>query len=386
MLSGIDIRNVDGLNSALERAARTLVQKADVPEASGVQNIVLYNGVYNYACNPNIFGTAVVDLRPQGVNRPINDFVYKKPQEQFDRTKGWLPNGTMITFEYSNGQPIIRVESTLTIQRLVVDNMTEISGWVAGGTASNLVLDNAVYYQQPASLRYIITGLGTGTLTKTLTNAIDASSYQGVGVAFLAIQIPSGTAATDVATISLKLGSDSGNYSLVTESEGFLGAWVSGEWLLVAFDFAGASNAGTPDWSAIDYVQVLVGTLATVTNFRVGGLWISQPCPAQLLYQSAAIFKAGTAVASTTITSNDDTIILTDAAYTLYEYESTLAVMQQTGGAKNDSMTARINGIINGEGNTIGLYDHYRGDNPSEELRTIGSYYDDDSWGGQLSR
>lgn len=390
ILSGMDLSNVDNLDGALERAARVLVQKADIPEASGIQNITLYSGVFNYACDPSIFGTAITDIRPQGINRPITDFVYKRPGEQFDRTKGYLPNGTMTTFEYYNGKPIIRIVSKTPQQQVIIDQMNSTTGWVAGGTATGLVADTAVYYMAPASLRFTVTGVGTGTLTKTLPNSLDLSSYQGVGVAFLAIRIPEGATISDLVTVSLKLGSDSANYDLVTESDGFLGSWIAGEWLLVAFDFSEVSRAGTPNWSSIQYIQVLIGTLQTMINFRIGGLWIAQPSPAQILFQSAAIFlPEDSTTAITTITSNTDEIILNNPAYTLYEYESALSVLQQTSGAKGDSMTAQINEILNslrarnGAIITEGLYDLFRGDNPSEQLRTIGSYYDDEYGGSR---
>lgn len=377
ILSGIDLSNVDNLNGALERAARVLVQRADVPEASGIQNIVLYSGVFDYACDTRIFGTAITDIRPQGISRPPSDYVYKRPGEQFDRTKGFLSNGTMATFEFFNGQPIIRIVSKIPQQQVIIDQTNSTTGWVAAGSASGITQDTAVYYQSPASLRFTLTGSSSGTLAKTLVNPINISSYEDVGVAFLAIRIPDGATSTHLTSIVLKLGSDSGNYNNVSETEGFLGSWVSGEWLLVAFDFAGAGQTGTPDWNAIDYVQITFNHTSTLINFRIGGLWISQPSPTQILFQSAAIFKASGAEASTDITSNDDQIILNNPAYTLYEYESAVAILEQVGGASADSAIANINKKLNGSGNDIGLYAFFRGDNPSQELRTVGNYYDD---------
>lgn len=376
LLSGIDLGNVDNLDGALERAARTLVQKADVPEASGLQNITLYNGVFDYACATDIFGTSINDIRPQGITRNIDDFVYKRPEELFDRTKGYNYNGTMATFEYSNGVPIIRIVSNQTIQKINIDPMNSTDDWVAAGSVSGLTEDTAVYYQQPASLRFTLTGSSSGTLTKTLTNSIDISSYENVGVAFLAIEIPTGSTATNLTSIALKLGSNSSNYDSVSETEGFLGAWIAGQWLLVAYDFAGATSTGTPDWSAIDYIQVTLNHTATFTNFRLGGLWISQPYQAQILYQSAAIFKASGANASTSITDNNDTIILNDPAYTIYEIESAIAILQQTGASAGNAVMETFKRMLSGEGDEIGLYGHYRGDNPSQELRMVGNYYD----------
>lgn len=386
ILSGVDLSNIDNLNGCLERAARTLVQRADIPEASNIQQITLYAGVYDYLCDPRIFGTAINDIRPQGITRNPWDTVLKVNQQDFDRTKGLYPSGTKSTFQYQNGIPAIRIVAQFPKQQQVIDQMTQIgtspNAWVASGTASNLVQDMTAFYQSPASLRFTVTGLGTGVLTKTLQSPLSMANYQGVGVAFLAIQIPTGATASNLATVSLKIGSDSANYNLVTVSTAFLGTWVAGQWLLVAFDFSTASTVGTPNWSAITYTQVLFGTLATFTNFRAGDLFMSLPSPAQILYQSAAIFiPTASTTASTTITANTDSIILNDPAYTIYEYESALAILQQTGAGASDDTSSRIHGILNGararNGSIIemGLYDLFQGDNPSQEIRQVGSWY-----------
>lgn len=382
ILSGLDLSNVDNLNGALERAARVVVAKANVPEASSIQNIVLYSGVTDYACDPSIFGTMITDIKPQGISRSPIDYVYKTPPDQFDRTKSWLPNGTMATFEYFDGSPIIRIVSTDVIQKINIDQMNDTSGWTTAGSASNLTQDTAVFYQQPASLRFTLTGSSSGTLTKTLTNSLNMSSYEDVGIAFLAIRIPDGAIASNLTSISLKLGSSSLNYDSVSNTTGFIGAWTAGNWLLVSFDFSGAIGMGTPNWSTINYVQVTLVHAGTFTNFRVGGLWISLPSPSQILFQSAAIFLASGSNLSQIITTDNDSVILSDPAYSIYEYESAIAILQQTGGNASSATMATLNQVLHGvrakNGTMIeaGLYDIYNGQNPSEALRSVGNYYE----------
>lgn len=386
LLSGIDLANVDDLDGCFERAAATLVQKADVPEASGIQNITLYSGVFDYSCDSRIFGTAINDIRPQGISRNPADMVIKTDQETFDLNKNFALNlETTATFQYQNGQPIIRIRVPFTVQQVVIDQMNETTGWTAAGTASNLRKDTTSFYQSPASLRFNL-GTGTGTLTKTLQSPLSMADYEDVGVAFLAIEIPPGATASDLTSISLKLGSDGSNYDLVSETDGFLGAWVSGQFLLVAFDFSSSTSTGTPDWSAIDYVQVSLVAGANFTNFRVGGLFISLPSQAQILYQSAAIFlPSGSTSPLTVITAVSDTIILTDAAYNIYLFESALAVLQNVGASASDATTIKINRILDGNRDTgdIGLYARYRGDNPSQEIRTLGIWYSNELPYGQ---
>lgn len=376
ILGGTTINNVSDISRALERAAATVLQRADIPEASGQTNYMFYNGVFDYPAPATIFGGALIDVQPQGVTRNPSDYVYKQPIELFDRTKCLLPNGVAVTFEHYLGQGIMRVAQVRAPLKVELDPMNATAGWTAAGTASGLTVDSTVYYQQPASLRLTVAA-GVGTLTKTI-NSVNIANYQGVGVAFLAIYVPD---VTDLTSITLKLGSSAVAYTAVTQTAGFLGAWVANDWLLIAFDLATGVNTGVPNFSAIDYVQVSITATNTLTNFRVGGLWISLPTPYTVLYQSDAIFLVD-GVLSQTITGDEDQIILNDAAYTLYEYESALAIAIQQGTPNMEQIIGNINSVLNGararNGGiiTLGLYDQYRAANPSEQIRQIGSYYD----------
>lgn len=376
LLQGTTLNNATDLNRALERAAATVLQKADIPEASGQTNYMFYNGVFDYPAPPTIFGGALIDIQPQGVTRTPSDYVYKQPIELFDRTKCLLPNGVAVTFEHNLGQGIMRVAQVRAPQRMILDPMNDTSGWVASGTATGLTTDTTVYYAAPASLRFNV-AMGTGSLTKTI-DSIDLTTYEGVAVGFLAIDTPS---AANLSSLSIKVGSSSVAYTEVSETEGFLGAWVANEWLLVAFDLSLGINTGTPDFSNITYIQTNVVAGATLTNMRLGGLWLSLPTPYTVLYQSDAIFLSS-GVLSQTITSDDDEIILNDAAYTLYEYECAHAIALQQGTPQMDQILGNIGGLLNGaraRNGTIlqlGLYEQYRANNPSEQIRQIGSWYD----------
>lgn len=376
ILGGTTVNNVSDLYRALERAAATVLQRADIPEASGQTNYMFYNGVFNYPAPPTIFGGALIDIQPQGVTRNPSDYVYKQPIELFDRTKCFLPNGVAVTFEHYLGQGIMRIAQVRAPQRMILDPMNATTGWTASGTATGLTTDSTVYYESPASLRFQV-GTGTGILSKTI-NAINLSTYSGVAVGFLAIDTPS---ATNLASLLIKVGSSNANYTAVTQTQGFLGSWIANDWLLVAFDLSLGVNTGTPNFSSITYIEVDTVASAPLVNMRLGGLWLSLPTPYTVLYQSDAIFLSNGTL-SQTITSDDDQIILNDAAYTLYEYECALAIAIQQGTPQMAQITQEIGGMLNGararNGSvlTLGLYDQYRANNPSEQIRQIGSYYD----------
>lgn len=374
LLTGTVLDNVTNLDGALERAARITVQKIHAPEATGRQMVTLYDGVFTYEAPSSIFGGSLHDFRPQGNSRTPIDYTYKVPVNLFDREKKYLPNGYMLTFEWDNGTPLLRVSTPRAYPRAVLDPMTDDTGWTAAGSASGLVEDETVYYESPASLRFTLTGSSTGTLTKAISQ-VDLTKYEDVGVAFLAIRIPDGATATDLTNITIRLGSSDSVYDSVTATEGFLGAWTAGEWLLVALDFSTATSTGTPDWSAIDYVQIRLAHTATLTNFRVGGLWISLPTPHEMIYGTAAVFMASN-TPSTTISSDNDSILFNDAALTIYEYLSAKEIALQMSGGVMTSQIQGFDAVLNGQGNEFGLLALYRADNPSGELRAVDNWYE----------
>ena len=387
LLSGLDLSNVDSLYKAFERAARVLMQKAKIPESQGTQNIMLYSGVTDYLIDSRIFGTSILDIRPQGISRNSNEFVYKKFGDDFDRAKRFPIIGTMATFAYSNGTPIIRIASSKTPQQIILDTMTTPTGWTYNASVTNVFTDPSFYYQAPSAIRFNLANAGSqGYLEKTLTNPIDLNSYQGTAVAFLAVEIPS----TNITSYELRIGSDSSNYYSITNTVGTLGT-TTNEFMLVAFDLSLATTVGTPDITKIKYLRVTLNYDGTaMTNVRLGSLFISLPSPAQIIYGSAGFFRVGDIV-STTITNDNDEIILNDSAYVIYEYECALAVIEQTGGGASDSTMASFQSILNGirarNGMVVqmGLYDLYRSDNPSAELRTSGSWYSNDQgYGGNF--
>lgn len=378
LLQGQNLARISNVNGALERAARTTVQQADVPEASGMEAITLYGGVSYYTAPSTIFGGALNLIRRQGDASTPWDYNYKVAIDDFTRAKHNLPNGYMIDFEYRNGAGIMGIATPNTYPKVILDPMNEIGNWVAGGSASGLAQDITNYYEQPASLRFTLTGSSTGTLTETLSNPLDMSGYTSVGVAFLAIEIPAGVSASALTSISLKLGSTASDYYEVAATQGFLGAWTANNWLLVKFDYgtSGVTTTGTPDWSNLDYIQVTMNHTATMVNFRLGGLFMSLPVPHELLFQSSAIFLAsGSSTPSQSITTDGDTIMLNDAAYNLFLYESVITIATQQGGTLESGFIQTMRANLFGSGNDMGLYAHYRADNPSQELRTIGEWY-----------
>lgn len=386
ILSGIDLNNVDDVYGCFERAAATLVQKADVPECMGTQNLILYSGVTDYLADEEIFATSINDIRPQGISRPISNFVFKKSQLDFDRIKNVYNNSdTCATFQYSNGIPIIRILSPFTKQAIILDTMTDITGWTYNASVNDLIQDISFYYQQPASMRFNLQAGGSaGYLEKTLTSPINLNSYQGTGVAFMAVEYSS----ANITSFELRIGSDSSNYYSISNTTGFTGN-ILNEFFLVAFDLSLATTVGSPDITKIKYIRTTYNYDGTaMTNVRMGRLFISLPSPAQIIYQTAAIFLTpGQTQANSEIVGDTDEIVLQDPAYNIFLYECALAVLENTGATASDATSQKIMMKLHGNGNTDrGLYTMFEGDNPSQEIRMTGSWYENDlGYGGGYS-
>jgi len=367
VLTGINLTNVTGLDEAVERAVRVLVQKIYIPEASGKQGLTLYGGVYDYAAPSTIFAQNLIDLRPQGISRSVLDKLNRTRQETFDRHKGLLPSGYKVTFENRNGTNVMRVDQAKATQAVTLDRMNDTTGWTLAGSGSSLTEDNTVYYESPGSLRFSVAGASTATLTKAITSQ-SIASYEDVGVAFLAIRVP---LASSLTSLSLKLGSSASAYDTVaTVTTGFVDDFETNEWFLVPFDFSNSTSTGTPDWSAIDYAQVSIAHSASMTNVRVGKLFIGLPSPHDVLFGSAAIFSTSTGL-SETITTDNDTIILNSAAYTLLEFETARQIALQQG-SKAKAQIALLTDTL--ENPVTGLYPNYQSDNPNENVKVAGRY------------
>lgn len=372
MLSGLDLDDVTDLNGSIERGMRNVISRAKIPEAMGRQSITLYDHVYDYTSPTGIFGSSLIDLRPQGDTRTPLDYNRKTYIANFDRTKAWLSNGYQLAFEYASGQQIMRVAQVKATARILLDAMNSTTGWTASGNASGLTVDRTVIYEDYASLRFNLAAAGSqGILTKAITS-VDLTSYQGVGKVFLALQIPS----TNLTSVRLRLGSDASNYYEVTSTAGFIGAFKASTYFLVPFDLASASQTGTPVITAMDYVQLAFNYNGTaMPNVYVGSLFICLPSPHEILYQTSSVFQNTAGTISASITDNNDTILLNDSTYNIALKECAFEIeIQQSGGratALSQQFSKDLYDPING------LYTLYRQDNPSQEMKTVGNYMDD---------
>ncbi len=291
-----------------------------------------------------------------------------------------LSNGTMIAFEQRGTQQIIRLADTKTQARIIIDPMSDSTDWTLAGNATGLADDRTNFYDQPSALRFNLAAAGTQAyIEQTSTSQTDLTDYEGVGVAFLAVNLPAGSASA-ITSIGMRLGNGSANYWDVSATQGFLGAWIASDWLLIALDLANATTTGTVDPATIDYVRVYVNYTSTTAlpNMRMGGLWLSLPSPTEIIHETTAIFvPQNSSTPQKTISTDNDSLILGQAAYQLFAYECAREIALGKGGSIASGLIAGIDLVLEGDGGRkLGLYQKFRSDNPSQTLRQVGSYYE----------
>ena len=143
--------------------------------------------------------------------------------------------------------------------------------WIESGDGSNPTTDLADYQEGTGSglFSFVFSG-GTATFSATPTSA-NLQAYTGVanglptkGVLGLWYKC---TDYTKVTSIKARIGSSSGNYAEVTVVP------ISNSWTFAGLEMKNASVTGTPDWTATDYLAIVIAETASSSvrfdGFRV---------------------------------------------------------------------------------------------------------------------
>ncbi len=319
-LHGTSLNKVEGIDGLIYRAARKLINDFDPIETIRIAQLAtpLFDRVYDYTCPSDLKGDRIVDIRPQ-VNRSVQDRFFQTYNEAFDMSKAALSAGGEFSVQYNTAVKSIRIAKNLVAGLLVngCDSLTANGTWVVGGDATNLTLDTLNYVYGGASLNFDVTGAGTTAyLENTTQSAIDLSRDEDQGYEFVYAFIPDGTTVT---SFSLRWGSSSANYwsSTVTANQDST-AFQTG-WNLLAFPWSSATETGTPDAEAVDYVRFTVtydGDAAT--HLRLNSIVSQLGTIYEIEYYSKFLFRDGTTGAfKETVTDDSDIVNLDTDSYNL---------------------------------------------------------------------
>lgn len=171
--------------------------------------------------------------------------------------------------------------------------------WVGASAVSGVYTDEYEGFTWPSSVAFTYTGT-SGTLTNSTMNPVQMDMFENRSNLYCDIYISD---TSDLTSFSLKWGSSSTDYNTVTSTTDYLGEAFQVGWNRVKFAWNNVTTVGTPDVSAIDYLQLTIaygsdpgGVLMRVQNF-----FVSENVPMTLRYYSNNMVYDVSAAAQTQV-------------------------------------------------------------------------------------
>mgnify|MGYP007100080594 CR=1 FL=1 len=337
----------------------------------------IYDKVTSYVINQDVQGNdGIIDIRPVGGERSDQDYTDGRFPRDFDIKK---EKNTM-AIEVINGVKTLRLSKPLNARTTLFEaNSLTLDGTVtASGDASNLTVDELDYISGNASLRFDLDGLtGTGNVEITLSSAIDLSTMEDIGALFNWLKFPTVSRLT---SYTLRWGSSSGAYWYKTVTAPHdRSAFEDEIWSLMRYDWKDATQVGTPDASAITYLEVIVnytvGTALTAVRLdsftaAIGEAW-------EIVYYSNCYFTDTTgATWKNTPTADSDIIMLDPEAINILIYEFGKVIIQEAKGKNMKADFEYYDYQLEGSGRKPGLYMLHNQKYPSQTISLQETYYE----------
>lgn len=169
------------------------------------------------------------------------------------------------------------VNSTVNYNQTVdnldyADNTAIQAEWIESGTGSNPTISSGDFMEGDASAVFTWTGSGTAIFSGTPT-AVDLSDLVGVASgtptegSLMIWRNPADY--TAISSFKIRIGSDSSNYAELTFT-----VPTSNDWAYASVKFANATITGTPNWTAVDYLQVRIAHTAG-SSIKLNGIRVN---------------------------------------------------------------------------------------------------------------
>ena len=241
---------------------------------------------------------AIKDLRlSQGHD---DDFDFVDPN-YFAHKFGSGSKDKIYTIEQRDGGQVLRVNQPDIGTSTTVHEANDFDSngtWEADATNSdalNVTTDSVVYQESSGSVKFDADVSQSANNRVTVTNddmtAIDLSAYTRTGIIRFWLYVPDVTNDTSkyVTTVEFRWGSSSSNYWSLTVDKPANSAVFQDRWNLLQFDWRDATETGTVDETAINYLLVTVNysaSQADAVGFRINDINIYNPKEMKLVYFS----------------------------------------------------------------------------------------------------
>ena len=301
---------------AINRTLQDLQDYADWEFTKRTKTFYFIDNVYEYnlkdyvgcSCQDNDGSTAILDFKNPYDLQPENDksldFKEVKPIRENIRRNRFLRE-----YGIDNELLVINYPRQVSAQIHNCDSLTANGAWSASGDASNLTIDDVIFDEGNGSLNFD-TSAGTSLiLTNSTLNSLDLEDLQNQSHLTMKVWLPT---ITNFTSIRIRLGSSSADYWEKTETVPAGNRDLEVGKNIFAFRWADGTETGTPDYSAVDYLQIVItySSATTDTDFRIDDIRVAKEVEMKLDYYSLAMAKD--AGGDYQLEFNPDTVTQTD--------------------------------------------------------------------------
>ena len=234
-----------------------------------------------------------------------DDFDMVDP-EQFDVLAGSASTNKVWALEYRDGRPILRLNQASLGSSTTVHSAVDHDAngtWTADTStsdATNVSTDDDIYRVGGGSVRFDVdvsqSGNNRATISISDMTSVDLSDYQDQGVIRLRLYVPDVADDTSIyiSSVEFRWGSDSSNYWSRTVTRPVDSALFTDRWNTLEFKWNDATQTGTVDETAIDYLLVTVNYGASQPDdegFRINDIKIYNPKEMEMVYFSNSTVK-----------------------------------------------------------------------------------------------
>lgn len=331
VLHGTTLDQVVSPLGLINRGARNLMLDLDPQETKRIQQLPIFNSVYDYPCFSDLKGNAAIDIFPQ-VNRQWSDYYSQQYNQDFDLSKQTSLRDSF-TVLFNTATKSLRINApTLTAPTILnsASGTTNNGTWTADGVfATSLTTNNTNFEAAGGSLQFSL-ATGTGYVVNSTSGSVDISSMLNQGSLFAYVYLPTGSQFTSV---TLTWGSSASNYYSVTVTQNQLGVAFNNGWNLLQFPWLGATVVGSPNSAAITYLKVSLTCTATQTGVLVNNIFAGMPLLCNIEYYSKYLFRDNiTGAFQENATDPSNLINLDTETYNLLFNQCGYLLAQQTQG------------------------------------------------------
>ena|SRR3990167_7451181 len=298
-----------------------------------VQRFDFLDGQADYILSDTSIGIGVrlPDFRaPKDLRMSVDhddDYDYIDPNA-FSLIFGKTLTDKVYTIEQRDGANVLRVNqadigSSTTLHQA---NDHDANGtWAVDSTnsdATNIGTDSIVYQANSGSIKFDadVSQSSNNRVAISVSDmtSVDVSAYQNTGIIRFWLYIPEVTDDTSnyVTSVDFRWGNDSSNYWSRTVSRPANSFRFQDRWNLMHFDWRDATETGTVDETAIDYLQVTINYSSSQgddTGFRINDINIYNPKEMKLVYFSNYTVKVtSTGIWKARATATTDELLCPD--------------------------------------------------------------------------